>query len=237
MAGRGRLVLLLLWIAGMGGVVSLLPSDEPAQAATTGVGIVEFQFQTNPATIGLGDTVTWTNNGTTTHTSNSSTGVWASGNLAPGQSFSFTFNTAGTFTYFCMIHPFMQASVIVSDSPSATATPTATLTPTITPTPVPTVGPDVRVGAVRVQANLLRVTITARSGQTIQRLDWTLPANAAAEALDGTALPTGLTLPAGATSAVFNLRRVSGQAVHLPIVVTGSFGTWRTFVGGGPAAF
>jgi len=36
---------------------------------------------------------------------------------------------------------------------------------------------------------------------------------------------------------VFNLRRVSGQSVHLPIVVTGSFGTWHTFVGGGPAAF
>ncbi len=232
-----RLVLLLLWIAVVGLLVSIMSTDEPVQAATTGVNIVDFEFQPNPVTVGLGDTVTWTNKGVSTHTTTSTTGVWSSGNLPSNQAFSFTFNTPGTFAYFCMIHSFMQGSITVSNTPAPTATPTATLTPTVTPTLVPTVGPDIRLSVVRAQANLLRVTITARSGQTLQRLDWTLPANAAAEALDGTALPTGLTLSAGSTSAVFNLRRVRGQSVHLPIVVTGSFGTWRTFVGGGPAAF
>jgi hypothetical protein len=79
--------------------------------------------------------------------------------------------------------------------------------------------------------------VTARTGETLQRLDWTLPDNARVEAADGTPLPSGLTLPAGSTSASFVLVRTGGTSVTLPIVVTGSFGTWRAFVGGGPNAW
>jgi hypothetical protein len=136
-----------------------------------------------------------------------------------------------------MVHSFMRGSITVSNVPSPSNTPTPTVTPTLAPTLVPTLGPNISLSVVKAQANVLRVTVSARPGQTISRLDWTVPANASVEALDGTPLPTGITLPAGSTSAVFNLRRLSGQGVHLPITATGSFGTWRTFVGGGPAAF
>jgi hypothetical protein len=33
------------------------------------------------------------------------------------------------------------------------------------------------------------------------------------------------------------VRRLSGTSATLPLTLTGSFGTWRTFVGGGPDAW
>jgi len=96
-----------------------------AGAATTVVTIVDFNFQPSSVTVGVGDTVTWTNNGPSTHTSTSDNGVWDSGNLSVNQSFSHTFDTAGTFGYHCTIHPFMTASVTVSSS-SNTGAPSIT---------------------------------------------------------------------------------------------------------------
>ena len=91
----------------------------------------------------------------------------------------------------------------------------------------------------RAGPNRLLVTLTARPGQTIQRLDWVLPGNAAAEGLAGEPLPTGLTIPLGiqVSSVSFYLRRTGGTTVTLEIMATGSFGTWETFVGGGPNAW
>jgi len=67
--------------------------------------------------------VTWTNNDAVGHTvtSGSSTGTVASpdglfdsGDIAPGETFSYTFTEAGTFDYFCTPHPWMMGTVIVS---------------------------------------------------------------------------------------------------------------------------
>jgi plastocyanin len=60
-----------------------------------------------PATISVrvGDTVNWTNCGPTNqHTSTSSSGLWDSGTLSRGQSFSFRFTNTGTFPYRCSLH-------------------------------------------------------------------------------------------------------------------------------------
>jgi plastocyanin len=80
----------------------------PSQAATRDratipVSIIDFAFMPNRALVHVGDTVMWTNNGATSHTSTSRT--WDSGVLAPGASFSFTFTTVGIFKYRCQIHP------------------------------------------------------------------------------------------------------------------------------------
>jgi plastocyanin len=61
-------------------------------------------FGTNPLVIAMGTTVTWVNDDSIAHTATSDTGVWDSGILSPGQSFSFTFTSAGTFPYHCAIH-------------------------------------------------------------------------------------------------------------------------------------
>jgi plastocyanin len=70
-------------------------------------------FMPNPDTIAVGDTVTWTNNDSTAHTTTADGREWDSGTLAPGASFSRTFTAAGTFTYHCTIHPGMIGTVTV----------------------------------------------------------------------------------------------------------------------------
>lgn len=101
--------------------------DRKKVAAVGGVGgqwqvsIIDFGFEPATLTIKVGDTVTWTNTGQVAHTATSGdgdtetpSGVWNSGLLDPGESFSFTFTTPGTFDYYCIPHPFMQGQIIVS---------------------------------------------------------------------------------------------------------------------------
>jgi hypothetical protein len=62
-------------------------------------------YYTPPSiTVRVGDTVTWTNCAAVGHTATSNGGLWDSGTLAPGQTFAFTFPTAGNFPYYCRLH-------------------------------------------------------------------------------------------------------------------------------------
>ncbi len=88
-------------------------SNTTTAAASNTINIVNFTFTPGTLTVKAGTTVTWTNNDTTTHRPISDTGVFDSGDLAPGGTFSFTFNNTGTFPYHCSIHPYMTGKVIV----------------------------------------------------------------------------------------------------------------------------
>ena len=72
--------------------------------------------------INVGDTVTWVNDDTAAHTSTGGSasdgpsGVFDSSLILAGSSFSFTFNEAGTYEYFCMVHPWMAGVVIVGEA-------------------------------------------------------------------------------------------------------------------------
>ncbi len=70
-------------------------------------------YNPNPITITAGTTVTWTNNDTVAHTSTADGGAFDSGSIAPGDTFRFTFPSAGNFQYHCTIHPGMVASIVV----------------------------------------------------------------------------------------------------------------------------
>lgn len=61
-----------------------------------------------------GTTVTWKNIDDTEHTSTSNSGVWDSGVMPVGSSYSVTFNSTGTFPYHCNIHPMTGTIVVVS---------------------------------------------------------------------------------------------------------------------------
>jgi plastocyanin len=61
----------------------------------------------------MGTTVTWTNLDSTVHTVTSGTGAFDSGALGQNATFSYTFNSRGTFNYHCTLHPFMTGKVIV----------------------------------------------------------------------------------------------------------------------------
>jgi len=84
-------------------------------------------FIPSPVTIDMGGTVTWENNDTAAHTATGGSategpsGVFDSSLIMAGSSFSHTFEDAGTFDYFCMVHPWMAGAVIVEDAAAAAA--------------------------------------------------------------------------------------------------------------------
>jgi plastocyanin len=84
-------------------------------SSTCTIVITNSQFgplSQNPFYIKVGTTVTWVNHDPTQHTSTSDTGVWGSPILNPGNSFSFTFTSPGTYPYHCNIHP-MTGTIVV----------------------------------------------------------------------------------------------------------------------------
>ena len=84
-------------------------------------------FIPNPVTVPMGGTVTWDNTDTAAHTATAGSatdgpsGVWDSSLIMAGGSFSFTFDTAGSYDYFCMVHPWMVGTIIVEDEAAAAA--------------------------------------------------------------------------------------------------------------------
>lgn len=75
--------------------------------------LADKAYAPNPIAVSVGGTVTWTNNDTRTHDATSNTGAFASGSIAPGQKYSTTFMSAGSFPYHCTIHPGMVGTVVV----------------------------------------------------------------------------------------------------------------------------
>lgn len=94
-------------------------ATQPVGAEETGVSIENLAFTPVELTINVGDTVAWTNNDAGFHTVTEANGDWDSGELDSDQTFRRTFETAGTFNYFCIIHPNMRATLIVSGQSSA----------------------------------------------------------------------------------------------------------------------
>ena len=78
-------------------------------------------FIPSMVTIDVGGEVTWENDDTAAHTVTSGTpaggpdGHFDSSLVMAGSSFSHTFDEAGSFDYFCMVHPWMQGMVMVTD--------------------------------------------------------------------------------------------------------------------------
>lgn len=84
-----------------------------AAAGEEAVAIASFAFGPDELTIPVGTTVTWTNEDSAPHTATAEDGSFDSGRLERGDSFSYTFEEAGEFAYFCDIHPNMKATITV----------------------------------------------------------------------------------------------------------------------------
>jgi len=83
----------------------------------TAVSIQNYAFAPADITISAGTTVTWTNNDSVAHTVTSASGApvaFNSGIMNPGGTYSYTFTVAGTYAYYCQIHPFMLGNVTVT---------------------------------------------------------------------------------------------------------------------------
>lgn len=101
-------------------------------------------YQPNPITIARGATVTWINNDTVAHTVTATPDdtLFNSGTIQPGESFTHTFDTVGSFDYLCTIHPSMTGTVIVSEDAGACPTATPTESPEGSPSPEPSGSPS-----------------------------------------------------------------------------------------------
>lgn len=97
---------------------TVTPTPTPSTSPTptggpTAVKITSFAFDPANITVTVGTTVTWTNLDSVSHTVTSDTGVFESGTLSHNATFSYTFNSRGTFNYFCSLHPSMKGKVVV----------------------------------------------------------------------------------------------------------------------------
>jgi amicyanin len=90
----------------------------PAQQGVPVTGVTRmnmqnFAYQYTTMRVRVGTTVTWTNQDSAPHSVTFKNGMKDSGLLYQGQSFSYTFNTLGTYQYYCTVHPYMVATVTV----------------------------------------------------------------------------------------------------------------------------
>jgi len=88
----------------------------PPQQNQRIISILNYVFDPAIVTIKTGTTVRWVNNDPVSHkiVSVANPPVFSSDNISQGGSYSFTFTTAGTFGYFCQIHPMMKGSIVVT---------------------------------------------------------------------------------------------------------------------------
>jgi len=88
-------------------------SAKAPEPATAEVKVDNFSFGPATLTVTVGTTVSWTNRDDIPHTIVSTEKVFKSKVLDTDEKFSFTFTKAGSYPYFCSIHPKMTGSVVV----------------------------------------------------------------------------------------------------------------------------
>jgi plastocyanin len=108
----GLLAVILLMI----GSGTTCQPQEPGPEPEFDVAIEGYAYTPAEITISLGSAVTWYNKDPDIHTVTAQEGTFDSGNMARGDTFSYTFEEIGTFEYYCIPHPYMTAKVIVEES-------------------------------------------------------------------------------------------------------------------------
>jgi plastocyanin len=105
-----------LAVAGCGG-----GGEQPASSTTSTtaaesadrVEIADFAYAPDAVTVDVGTKLTWANADNAAHTATADDGSFDTGTLKQGESGAVTLDEAGTYTYFCRFHPFMQGTVEV----------------------------------------------------------------------------------------------------------------------------
>ena len=92
----------------------------PAGSAVPGCESSDECYLPYEMTVPVGSTVSWTNDDTAAHTVTSGsidtgiTDVFDSGLIPPSAAYEFTFDVAGDFDYFCIVHPWMNGIIHVN---------------------------------------------------------------------------------------------------------------------------
>jgi plastocyanin len=88
-------------------------SEDNTPQAASKVTIESFAFAPKSIQVKKGTTVSWVNNDSAAHTVTGDSGGPDSQSLSKGDTYTFTFDTVGTFPYHCAIHPDMTGTVTV----------------------------------------------------------------------------------------------------------------------------
>jgi len=113
------------WIAGLavpmmivvalllGGSGAVKANAQQAPAKNAEIKIDNFSFAPGTFTVAVGTTVTWINHDDIPHTVVSTDGVFKSKVMDTDEKFSYTFTKAGTYPYFCSVHPKITGTILV----------------------------------------------------------------------------------------------------------------------------
>lgn len=130
MRGRSPLAIAAALVLGAGALVVGLSGS--AVAAEVPADIMDYEYPPPAQPITVGDTVTWTNHDAAPHTVTSDDGgPLDSPTLQQGDSWGFTFTDAGTYSFYCVIHPDMVGSLTVTEASTPTTEPAPTTTTTM----------------------------------------------------------------------------------------------------------
>jgi len=90
-------------------------SGGPSQqgSATETIVIEDYAYSPGNLQVPVGARVTWTNRDSAPHSATAKAGSWDTGILAKGASATLAFPSAGTFDYYCSIHPNMKSRLVV----------------------------------------------------------------------------------------------------------------------------
>jgi plastocyanin len=107
------LVALGLGVAGLAARATEVTASAQQKPDTSSVKIDNFSFGPGTLTVPVGTTVTWANRDDIPHTVVSTEGAFKSKVLDTDEKYSFTFGKAGSYAYFCSIHPKMTGKIVV----------------------------------------------------------------------------------------------------------------------------
>lgn len=108
-AGLGAFLLLF------GGIWSGAQAQEVTSELAQSVPVQAFAYQPATISVPVGTTVVWTNLDPVDHTVTDIDYLWDSGLFGEAGTFAKTFDTPGTYTYYCIPHPTMIGVVEVTE--------------------------------------------------------------------------------------------------------------------------
>lgn len=117
MAVAASAILLALFAASSTGSAATTVTVNIPAGASNPSGAPGYSPDTLTVVIGVNNTVTFVNQDSAPHTVTANDSSFNSGNLNPGQSWTNTFTTPGTFGFHCIYHSWMKGTIIVKGNP------------------------------------------------------------------------------------------------------------------------
>ena len=113
MTSVSRAAVTAVMVAALGGAGAAATQPATTAPAATTIHIKDFAYRPTPATVHVGERITFINDDDEAHTVTATDKSYDSGGLDTGNRWQHVFTAPGTYTYFCALHPYMKASIVV----------------------------------------------------------------------------------------------------------------------------